>query len=119
MKQFQKRRSSTLTYARLGILKDNECRKKFRQRVLINIGLCTKKRADDADSFTKCTQDAAKKTLPVLAARKKFAHASAEARSMYNSVSVACTNTALGGFIQYRRLRRRLRRQLERVREDE
>ncbi|KAK6764572.1 hypothetical protein RB195_024771 [Necator americanus] len=88
----------------------------FRQRVSINIELRTKKRVDEADSSTKCIQDAAKKTLPVFAPRKKFAFASAETVSMYSSACVARTT---GDFSQEKRLRRGLRRQLKRDRENE
>ncbi|KAK6749533.1 hypothetical protein RB195_001881 [Necator americanus] len=61
-------------------LEEDECRRKFSQRVSINILLPTKKRADNANSFTKCIQDAAKKKLAVSTPRKKFAFASAETR---------------------------------------
>ncbi|KAK6762150.1 hypothetical protein RB195_023023 [Necator americanus] len=53
-------------------LKDEECRMKFRQRVSIHVGVRTRKKICDADSFTKCVQDAAKETLPVQMPRKKF-----------------------------------------------
>ncbi|KAK6760388.1 hypothetical protein RB195_021743 [Necator americanus] len=72
-------------------LKNEECRTNFRQ-----------------DSFTKCIQDAAGETLPALLPRKKFAFASAEPKSTCNSV---CVDT--GDFNQERRLRRKLRRQLQ------
>ncbi|KAK6739618.1 hypothetical protein RB195_008238 [Necator americanus] len=42
----------------------------------VNIGLRTKKRVDDVDSITECIEGGAKKTIPVLAPRKKFAFAS-------------------------------------------
>ncbi|KAK6730068.1 hypothetical protein RB195_006868 [Necator americanus] len=95
-------------------LKDDGCRKKFRQGVSINIGLQTKKRVDDADSFTKCIQDAAKKTL-LVSTPKKNASASAETRPTFNSACVART----GDFTEGERLRRRLRRQLKRDRTNE
>ncbi|KAK6744246.1 hypothetical protein RB195_011135 [Necator americanus] len=44
-------------------LKDEECRSKFRQRVSIHVGVRTWKKLCDAESFTKCIQDAEKKTL--------------------------------------------------------
>ncbi|KAK6764942.1 hypothetical protein RB195_025036 [Necator americanus] len=47
-------------------LKGEDCRTKFRQRVSIHVGVRTRKKLSDADPFTKCIQDAAKKTLPVL-----------------------------------------------------
>ncbi|KAK6761169.1 hypothetical protein RB195_022291 [Necator americanus] len=70
-------------------LKDDECRRKFRQRVSIHVGVRARKKFSDADSFTKWIQDAARETLPVLLPRKKFAFASAETKSTYNSVCVA------------------------------
>ncbi|KAK6765269.1 hypothetical protein RB195_025268 [Necator americanus] len=65
------------------------------------------------DSFTKCIKDTAKETLPVLLPRKKFAFASVETKSTYNSVCVA------GDFNQEKRLRRKLRRQLQQDRDNE
>ncbi|KAK6744134.1 hypothetical protein RB195_011068 [Necator americanus] len=97
-------------------LKDDECRTKFRQRVSIHVGVRTRKKLSDADSFTKCIQDAARETLPVLLPRKKFAFASAETESTYNSVCVA---RSAGDFIQEKRLRRKLRRQLQQDRDNE
>ncbi|KAK6763320.1 hypothetical protein RB195_023868 [Necator americanus] len=97
-------------------LKDDECRRKFRQRVFIHVGVRTRKKLSDADSFTKCIQDAAKETLPVLLPRKKFAFASAKAKSTYNSVFVA---RSAGDFNQEKRLRRKLRRQLQKDRDNE
>ncbi|KAK6763441.1 hypothetical protein RB195_023947 [Necator americanus] len=67
-------------------LKDDECRRKFRQRVSIHVGVWTRKKLSDADSSTKCIQDAARETLPVLLPRKKFAFAPAETKSTYNSL---------------------------------
>ncbi|KAK6741757.1 hypothetical protein RB195_009555 [Necator americanus] len=97
-------------------LKDDECRTKFRQRVSIHVGVRTRKKLSDTDSFTKCFQDAARETLPVLLPRKKFAFASAETKSIYNSVCVA---RSAGDFNQGKRLRRKLRRQLQQDRDDE
>ncbi|KAK6757864.1 hypothetical protein RB195_015593 [Necator americanus] len=85
-------------------LKDDECGTKFRQRVSIHVGVRTRRKLSDADSFTKCIQDAARETLPVLLPRKKFAFASAETKSTYNSVCVECS---AGDFNQERRLRRK------------
>ncbi|KAK6749627.1 hypothetical protein RB195_001934 [Necator americanus] len=96
-------------------LKDDECRRKFRQRVSIH-GVRTKKKLSDADSFTKCIQNAARETLPVLLPRKKFAFASVETISTYNSVFVA---RSAGDFNQEKRLRRKLRRQLQQNRGNE
>ncbi|KAK6764380.1 hypothetical protein RB195_024634 [Necator americanus] len=59
-------------------------------------------------------QDAASETLPVLLPRKKFAFASAETKSTYNSVCVA---RSAGDFNQEKRLRRKLRRQLQQDRD--
>ncbi|KAK6762482.1 hypothetical protein RB195_023271 [Necator americanus] len=70
-------------------LKDGECRTKFRQCVSIHVGVRTRKKFSDADSFIKSIQDAARETLPVLLPRKKFAFAFAETKSTYNSVCVA------------------------------
>ncbi|KAK6729954.1 hypothetical protein RB195_006792 [Necator americanus] len=97
-------------------LKDDECRRKFRQRVSIHVGVRTRKKLSDADSFTKCIQDAARETLPVLLPRKKFAFASAETKSTYNSVCVA---RSAGDFNQEKRLRRKLRRQVQQDRDNE
>ncbi|KAK6757534.1 hypothetical protein RB195_015383 [Necator americanus] len=97
-------------------LKDDECRTKFRQRVSIHVGVRTRKKLSDADSFTKCIQHAAGVTLPVLLPRKKFAFASAETKSTYNSVCVA---RSAGDSNQEKRLRRKLRRQLQQDRDNE
>ncbi|KAK6752199.1 hypothetical protein RB195_003552 [Necator americanus] len=97
-------------------LKNDECRRKFRQRVSIHVGVRTRKKLSDADSFTKCIQDAAGEKLPVLLPRKKFAFASAETKSTYNSVCVA---RSVGDFNQEKRLRRKLRRQLQQDRDNE
>ncbi|KAK6729711.1 hypothetical protein RB195_006641 [Necator americanus] len=69
----------------------------------------TRKKLSDADSFTKCIQDAARETLPVLLPQKKFA--SAETKSRYNSV---CFARSTGDFNQEKRLRKKLRRQQQR-----
>ncbi|KAK6736321.1 hypothetical protein RB195_019164 [Necator americanus] len=97
-------------------LKDDECRSKFRQHVSIHVGVRTRKKLNDADSFTKCIQDAARETLPVLLPRKKFAFASAETKSTYNSLCVA---RSAGDVNQEKRLRRKLRRQLQQDRGNE
>ncbi|KAK6752326.1 hypothetical protein RB195_003630 [Necator americanus] len=97
-------------------LKDDECRTKFRQRVSIPCGARTRKKLSDADSFTKCIQDAVRETLPVLLLWKKFAFASAETKSTHNSVCVARN---AGDFNQEKRLRRKLRRQLQQDRDSE
>ncbi|KAK6764817.1 hypothetical protein RB195_024948 [Necator americanus] len=60
-------------------------------------------------SFTKCIQDAARETLPVLLPRKKFVFTSAETKSTYSSVCVG----------KEKRLRRKLRRQLQQDRDNE
>ncbi|KAK6726307.1 hypothetical protein RB195_004553 [Necator americanus] len=60
--------------------------------------------------------DAARETLPVLLPRKKFAFASAETKSTYNSV---CVTRSAGDFNQEKRLRRNLRRQLQQDRDNE
>ncbi|KAK6759596.1 hypothetical protein RB195_021276 [Necator americanus] len=97
-------------------LKDVECRTKFRQRASIHVGVRTRKKPSDADPFTKCNQDAAKETLPVLLPQKKFAFASAETKSTYNSVYVV---RSAGDFNQEKRLRRKLRRQFQQDRDNE
>ncbi|KAK6765000.1 hypothetical protein RB195_025077 [Necator americanus] len=97
-------------------LKDDECRTKFRQRVSIHVGVRTRKKLSDANSFTKCIQEAARETLPVLLPQKKFAFASAETKSTYNSVCVA---RSADDFNQEKRLRRKLRRQLQEDRDNE
>ncbi|KAK6740646.1 hypothetical protein RB195_008857 [Necator americanus] len=96
--------------------KDDECRRKFRKRVSIHVGVRTRKKLSDANSFTKCIQDAARETLPVLLPRKKFAFASAETKSTYNSVFDA---RSAGDFNQEKRLRKKLRRQLQQDRDNE
>ncbi|KAK6734694.1 hypothetical protein RB195_018094 [Necator americanus] len=88
----------------------------FRQRVSIHVGVRTRKKLSDAASFTKCIQDAARETLPVLLPRKKFAFASAKTKFTYNSVYVACS---AGDFNQEKHLRRKLRRQLQQDRDSE
>ncbi|KAK6761855.1 hypothetical protein RB195_022806 [Necator americanus] len=97
-------------------LKDEECGTKFRQRESIHDGVRTRKKLSDANSFTKCIQNAARKTLPVLLPRKKFPFASAETESTCNSVCVAHST---GDFNQEKRLRRKLRRQLQQDRDNE
>ncbi|KAK6763053.1 hypothetical protein RB195_023669 [Necator americanus] len=116
MVRFQKRyRSSTLTEARLGRSEKRVMQKEVPPRVSISIELWTKERADDADSFFKRIQEAEKKTPPVLTPRKKFAFASAETISTKNSVCVACITSE----VTQEKLRRRLRHQLKRDRENE
>ncbi|KAK6759312.1 hypothetical protein RB195_021107 [Necator americanus] len=115
-------------------LKDDECRTKFRQRVSIHVGVRTKKKLSDADSFTNCIQDAARETLPVLLPRKKFAFASPETKSTYNSgnfrerllaaswmhfVKELCVARSTGDFNQEKRHRRKLRRELQLNRDKE
>ncbi|KAK6765038.1 hypothetical protein RB195_025104 [Necator americanus] len=87
--QFHKRNRGASLQPKIDMasLKDEECRTKFR-RVSTHGGVRTRK-LNDADSFTKCIQDAARETLPILFPRKNFAFASAETKSAYNSVSVA------------------------------
>ncbi|KAK6728919.1 hypothetical protein RB195_006157 [Necator americanus] len=60
--------------------------------------------------------DAARDTLPVILPRKKFAFASVETKSKYNSVYAA---RSAGDFNQEKRLRRKLRRQLQQNRDNE
>ncbi|KAK6742012.1 hypothetical protein RB195_009715 [Necator americanus] len=114
--RFNKRNRGVPLQPKIGMagLKDDECRRKFRQRVSIHVGVRTRKKLSDADSFTKCIQDAAREMLPVLLPRKKFAFSSAETKSTYNSVCVA---RSAGDFNQEKRLRRKLRRQLQQDRE--
>ncbi|KAK6734175.1 hypothetical protein RB195_017761 [Necator americanus] len=116
--RFHKRNRGVLLQPKIDMagLKDDECRTKFRQRVSIHVGVQTRKKLSDADSFTKCVQDAARETFPVLLPRKKFAFASAETKSTYNSVCVA---RSAGDFNQEKRLRRKLRRQLQHDRDNE
>ncbi|KAK6742845.1 hypothetical protein RB195_010233 [Necator americanus] len=52
-------------------LKSEGSRTNFRQNVSIRVGVRTKKKLSDADSFTNCIQDAARETLPLLLLRKK------------------------------------------------
>ncbi|KAK6761000.1 hypothetical protein RB195_022175 [Necator americanus] len=89
----------------LASLRNEECRKKFRQRVSINIGLRTRKTVERCDSFTKCIKDASKKTSLVSAPMKKFTFAFAETIPTYNSVFVARTT---GDFRKGKRLGRML-----------
>ncbi|KAK6755709.1 hypothetical protein RB195_014226 [Necator americanus] len=95
-------------------MKHKEYRTKFRQRVSIHVEVRTRKKLDDADS--KCIQDGARETLPVLLSRKKFAFAFAEAKSTYNSVCVA---RRTGDFNKEKGLRRKLRRQPQQHRDNE
>ncbi|KAK6739498.1 hypothetical protein RB195_008175 [Necator americanus] len=97
-------------------LKDDECRTKFRQRVSIHVEVRTRKKLSNADSSRKCIQDAAREIRPVLIPRKKFAFASAETKSTYNSV---CAARIAGDFNQEKRLRRKLRRQRQQDRDKE
>ncbi|KAK6761942.1 hypothetical protein RB195_022876 [Necator americanus] len=97
-------------------LKDEECRTNFRQRVSIHVGVRTRKKLCDADFFTKCIKEAANETVPVQMLQKKFAFASAETRSTYNSV---CAARSIGDSNQEKRLRRKLRRQLQQDRDNE
>ncbi|KAK6760578.1 hypothetical protein RB195_021877 [Necator americanus] len=96
-------------------LKDEECRTKFRQRVSIHVGVRTRKNLSDADCFTKCIQDAARERLPALLPWKKLVFASAETNPTYNSV---CVVRSAGDFNQEKRLRRKLRRQLQQDRDN-
>ncbi|KAK6734600.1 hypothetical protein RB195_018034 [Necator americanus] len=66
MVRFQKRYRRAQHQPKLDLpgLKNEHCRKKFRQRVSISIGLGIKRKVEDLDSFTKCILEAAKKTLP-------------------------------------------------------
>ncbi|KAK6745703.1 hypothetical protein RB195_012053 [Necator americanus] len=80
-----------------------ECRTKLSQRVSIHVGVWTRKKHGDADSFRKCIQDAAKETLPVLMRWKEFAFAYVEARSAYNS---ECVARSAGDFNQEKHLSR-------------
>ncbi|KAK6734274.1 hypothetical protein RB195_017823 [Necator americanus] len=116
--RFHKRNRGVLLQAKIDMagLNDDGCRTKFRQRVSIHVGVRTRKKFSDADSFTKCIQDAARETLPVLLPWKKFAFAFAETKSTYNSVFVA---SSAGDFNQEKRLRRKLRRQLQQDRDNE
>ncbi|KAK6731206.1 hypothetical protein RB195_007582 [Necator americanus] len=97
----------------LASLKKEECRK-FRQRVLINIGLRTRKKVDDADSFTKCIHDTAKYSWSQRRGRSWPLRL--ETKSTYNSVCVA---RITGDFNWEKRLRRKLRRQLQQDRDNE
>ncbi|KAK6758229.1 hypothetical protein RB195_015819 [Necator americanus] len=97
-------------------LKDEEFRTNFRQRVSTYVGVVTRKKLCDADSFIKVHLGRCKGTLPVQMPRKKFAFASAETRSTYNSVCVA---RSAGDFNQEKRLRRKLRRQPQQDRDNE
>ncbi|KAK6729695.1 hypothetical protein RB195_006629 [Necator americanus] len=76
----------------------------------IDMAVRTRKKPSDLNSFTKCIQDAARETLPVLLPRKKFVFASAETKSTYNSAFFA---RSTGDFNQEKRLRKKLRRQLQ------
>ncbi|KAK6728673.1 hypothetical protein RB195_005987 [Necator americanus] len=82
----------------------------------VHVEVRTRKKLSDADSFTKYIQDAARETLPVLLPRKKFAFASAETKSTYNCAYVA---PSTGDINQEKRLRRKLRHQLQQDRDNE
>ncbi|KAK6763034.1 hypothetical protein RB195_023655 [Necator americanus] len=94
-------------------LKDEEYTTNFRQHVSIHDGVRTRKKLSDADSFTKCIQDAASETLPVLLPRKKFAFASAKTKPTYNSL---CAARSTGNF---GRLKKKFRHELQKDRENE
>ncbi|KAK6736104.1 hypothetical protein RB195_019030 [Necator americanus] len=64
----------------------------------------------------KIDMNAARETFPVLLPRKKFVLASAETKSTYNSVCVA---RSTGDFNQEKRLRGKLRCQLQQDRDNE
>ncbi|KAK6764047.1 hypothetical protein RB195_024396 [Necator americanus] len=104
-------------------LKKEEYRKKFRQRVSIKIGLQIKKRVDDADSFTKCIRDAAKKTLPVSVPGRTFTEEESSPlhlRKQYpRTILYALLALLVNEFSKEKRLRRTLRHQLKRDRENE
>ncbi|KAK6736979.1 hypothetical protein RB195_019584 [Necator americanus] len=76
--------------------------------VSIDVGVLTGRRLYDADSFTKCIQDATKETL--LGPKKKFAFVSRETRFTYNSV---CAAHNTGDFNHEKHLRKKLGRQLQ------
>ncbi|KAK6729062.1 hypothetical protein RB195_006236 [Necator americanus] len=97
-------------------LEDEKRRTKFRQRVSIHVGVRTRGKLSSANSVTKCIQDAAKETLPVLLPRKKFAFASAETKSMYIPVFVALSTD---DFNREKRLTRKLRLQPQQDRDNE
>ncbi|KAK6757561.1 hypothetical protein RB195_015398 [Necator americanus] len=79
----------------MGGLKDDKCRTEFRQRVSIHVGVRTREKLSDADSFTKCIQDAARETS-VLLPRKKFAFVSAKQNHTILYVTrVNCNKTAI------------------------
>ncbi|KAK6760836.1 hypothetical protein RB195_022050 [Necator americanus] len=69
-----------------------------------------------ADSYTKCMQDAARETPSVLMPRKKFAFASTETKSTYNSV---CVVRSTGDFNHEKRPRRKSRHELQQDRDNE
>ncbi|KAK6763784.1 hypothetical protein RB195_024205 [Necator americanus] len=107
---------STSAEARLGKSEKRGMQKKV-PPVPINVGLRTRKRVNDAYSFTKWIQDVAKKKRSRFQHRgKNFAFAYAETISTYNSICVAHTT---GDFNQEKRLRGRMRLQLKRDREKE
>ncbi|KAK6758326.1 hypothetical protein RB195_015877 [Necator americanus] len=83
-------------------LKDEEFRTNFRQRVSTYVGVVTRRKLCDADSFFKVHLGRCKGTLPVQMPRKKFAFASTETKSTYNSVCVA---RSTGHFNQEKRLK--------------
>ncbi|KAK6764509.1 hypothetical protein RB195_024724 [Necator americanus] len=83
--------------------------------ISIHVRVRTRKKLSDADSFTKCIQDAARETLPILLPRKKFAFASAETKFTH----AICVARSAGDFNQEKRLRRKLRRQLQQDRDNE
>ncbi|KAK6744494.1 hypothetical protein RB195_011297 [Necator americanus] len=87
-------------------LKDEECRK---------FNVCLFTLVGPGRSYMRIPSQSSsrretRKTLPVLLPRKKFAFASAETKSTYNSVCVA---RSAGDFNQEKGLRRKLRRQLQ------
>ncbi|KAK6760649.1 hypothetical protein RB195_021925 [Necator americanus] len=66
--RFHKRNRGVPLQPKIGMagLKDEECRTKFRQCVSLHAEVRTRKKLSDADHFTKCIQEAARETFPVL-----------------------------------------------------
>ncbi|KAK6736651.1 hypothetical protein RB195_019385 [Necator americanus] len=80
--RFRKRNRGVPSQPKIDIAapKYEKCRTKFRRRVSIDVGEQTWKKLFDADSFTKCIQEAVKKKCPFQMPRKTFALASVETK---------------------------------------
>ncbi|KAK6732052.1 hypothetical protein RB195_016431 [Necator americanus] len=105
-------------------LKDEDCRTKFRRRVSIHVGVQNRKKLSDADFFHKKDLGRCKGNAPGSIAAAEVCLCICGNKTLtilyvqfpYNSVCVA---RSTGNFNQEKRLRRKLRRQLQQDRDNE